>query len=409
MKKWLFPLCVALLLGVTACGPGAVSEESPPPVSRPADTAAPTPVPAGGVSVHTDWSKLGEKAAPLPEIGGRWYEEYTDTLLPRDDYGMLIPYAGLRLLDDWPSANGCLWGLMTADGVAVTEAVFSNVYRASYYSDYGSGNYGYIPHPLLVLSKGDATLDENQWDPAKIAIAAADGSWCTDFDYRCVRSHQNGLLLYLNDGLAFMDPNGVILHRYSAAEMGLTEREFASLLSGAQFGDGVGGRWEGDYLTIDWADDTTQAVQLFHVSTGERSVLSYDEWQAYSAEQAAPQQGGGAQEERAAILERVLADLPPEESGQGEWLQDGLLGDDAAGLLRVTTHSGDDAKITYYTADGTRISQLDNWSDPFGRAWYRRVDLKGGLIEMLDLNTASYYDINTMECVFRRYLGYDTE
>lgn len=32
-----------------------------------------------------------------------------------------------------------------------------------------------------------------------------------------------------------------------------------------------------------------------------------------------------------------------------------------------------------------------------------------GLIEVLDLNTASYYDLETMDCVFETYLGYEAD
>lgn len=407
MKKWLFPLCAALLLGVTACTPGAVSKESPPPVSPLANTAPPTPVPTAAVSVHTDWSKLGEKPGPLPEIKSRRYEKYTDTLIPKDDYGMLIPYAGSRLLDDWPAANGCLWGLMTTEGVVVTDPVFSSAYRASYYSDYDSGNYGNIPLPLLVLTKGDPTLGVEAWDAARIAIAASDGSWVTDFEYLGVRAYDNGLLLCTADSLTLMEPDGRILNRYTPADLGLPEKEFKWLLSAVISYEGCGGNWVGDYVSLKWTDDTITAICLFQVSTGQQITMLYDEWNAYLTANQVLSQPGERESARAVVLERMLADLLPEQNGQGEWITDELLGNDAPGLLRVFCNVDERIETRYYSESGEYIPWLDNWYDTTGRTWYRRVNLKGGLIETLDLDMASYYDIDTMECVFRTYLGYD--
>ena len=111
MRRQLPVLLLALLL--TACAGTQVPEEMPEP----------------GVQVHTDWSHLGERAEPLPTVGGRWYADYTDRLIPRKDYGMLIPYAGLRLQDHWPAMDGCLYGLMTRDGRVVTDPVYSRASR----------------------------------------------------------------------------------------------------------------------------------------------------------------------------------------------------------------------------------------------------------------------------------------
>ena len=59
-------------------------------------------------------------------------------------------------------------------------------------------------------------------------------------------------------------------------------------------------------------------------------------------------------------------------------------------------------QTTYYRQDGTPLPELTQ-----GGKWYQRVNVVGGLIEVLDLNTATYYDLETMECVFCTYLGYE--
>ena len=95
----LLTLLVACAAPAGASTPGSTVAPTltatPVPSSAPAGTEAPT--------VCTDWSKLGARETPASPVGTRWYADYTDTLLPRDDYGMLVPYAGLRLMDDWPS------------------------------------------------------------------------------------------------------------------------------------------------------------------------------------------------------------------------------------------------------------------------------------------------------------------
>lgn len=406
--KRLFPILCAVLLALTACAPTA-APASPAPSGAPLPTAssAPgtslppeTPAPAEG-GVHTDWSRLEPRKAPLPAVGTRWYEDYTDALPPGDDYGLLIPYAGLRLMDDWPAYTGCVYGLMTAEGAVVVDPVFGSVSRASYYDG------GYRRLSLLLLSKGDPAL-EDAWDPARVAVAAADGSWCTGFDYRCARASREGLLLFTEDSLSLMTPEGEIRNRYSPADLEITQEEFDGLLSDASWGEGVGGEWCGDYLTLAWADEGANSVWLYRISAGEKILMSYEDWQAYRSEREPAPSEDPREAERQAILDSMLADR----AGQhcwGEWLQDELLGSDVPALMRLMTEEGETIRTAYYTEDGTRIPVLDDWSDEMGTRWYRQVRLVGGLVECLDWNTASYYDLNTQACVFRTCLGYEGE
>lgn len=429
--KRLLPICAALLLALTACTPPADPSPSPGGVQMP--SAAESPVPSQGLTVRTDWSKLEPRPDPLPRVGSRWYADYTADLIPREDYGELIPYAGLRLLDDWPASTGCLYGLMTTDGAAVTDPVFSSVSRAGY----GGGVL-----PLLVLRKGDPTLDDN-WDPAMLAVAAADGSWVTGYDYRCCRASQQGLLLLTKERLTAMGADGQILHSYSPEEMGLSQKEFDRLFSDVLSYEGVGGTWCGDYISLDWMDDSTTAVRLYQLSTGELTAMGHDEWNDYYAAQSGDSSWEWTAGNGSTTLTRggeshviphstpdgwveVQGDLvlfsnscavytldgkeilPPRDHASVSWMRDAL-GD--GGLLAVTDYSGESIIITYYRPDGTPVPLpiLDGWQDTMGTRWYRQAGLVGGLIELLDWNTASYYDLDTGECVFRTYLGYEGE
>lgn len=427
MRRALLGGALALLLALGACAAPAVT---PTPASA-------TPEPSAGpgeLRVHTDWSALGEREEPLPTVGTRWYEGYTGALIPRDDYGTLIPYAGLRLMDDWPAAVGCLYGLMTRDGVVVTDPVYSNVYHPGYLGADG----GWYTQPLLVLSRGDPSLGEETWNPARYAVAAADGSWCTDFAYRCVQAGQEGLLLFTQDALSVMDPSGAITGTYSLGELGISREEFGGLLSDIAFGDGVGGSWYGGYLSLGWADDRAEQVKIFRFATREPEVMSYGAWSALSgvaywevdsrAGETVLTRGeerhtipygtpdGWAEVQGDLVLfsqggavytlegEEILA---PGKNRSASWVRDRLLGDAAPGLMAVYTYGEEGGSVAYFRPDGTHIPLLEDWEDLLGARWYRQAGLVGGLIEKLDWNTASYYDPDTLTCVLRTYLNYE--
>jgi hypothetical protein len=426
MRRYALPLA-ALLLVLAACTPTAElspthSAETPPAVSPS------PPAPSGALTVRTDWSKLEPRPAPLPEVGNRWYEGYIAELIPRDDYGELVPYAGLRLMDDWPAADGCMYGLMTKNGVVITDPVFSSVYRPE-------------GVPLLVLRQGDRALGE-EWDPARISVAATDGSWCTGFDYRLCRGTPEGLLLFRADRLTLMAPDGAILHQYAPGDLGLTQEQFAGLMNDVQWGEGIGGQWYGDCLSLAWADDTASAVLIYQISAARQTVISYEEWDAFCAAeyedlygddwvvQSAPGETVVTRGEERYVIPFGVDDrrvevrgdlvlftgwgaaytldgreiLPPEEQVHVEaYMEDGT-----AVLLALTRQEGDGPnRVSYYLPDGTPVPMLDSWGRLEGGAWYRQMSLRNGLIELLDRDTATYYDAKTLECVFRTCLGYD--
>lgn len=367
MRRALFPLLLCLLL----CACATVSPEpqgEPPEAIQPAEESGP--------AVYTDWSKLGRRE-PLPEtVGSRWYGDYMDELLPRDDYGPLVPYAGLRLMDDWPAATGCLYGLMTQDGVVVTEPVYGRITCPNGLSQ--SGPYAL---PLLVLKRFDET-SEDDWDPAAYAVAARDGSWCTPFDY-CGYSHsEQGLLLFRQDSVTVMAPDGEILRVWTVEEMDVSQKVFDDVLGNVVWSEGFGGLHKGDYMAIDWVDNGAyDRVLCFDLVNGGLAEVpetqlfaDYPEWER-----------------------------PPSPVPDANFRPDSVLGVDAPGLLQKSDYSGDRPVTTYYREDGTPLPELtDN-----GERWYRQVNLIDGLVEVLDWNTATYYDLETWECVFRTYLSYE--
>ena len=112
MKHALAALLAVLMLLLAACVPAAQTEETVSPAPSGTHTLAPqgtgepfvftrdnfprlngsTSAVESGPLVHTDWSQL-TPYQPFEAVEERWYEEYTDRLIPREDYGTLVPYA----------------------------------------------------------------------------------------------------------------------------------------------------------------------------------------------------------------------------------------------------------------------------------------------------------------------------
>jgi len=255
------------------------------------------------------------------------------------------------------------------------------VYRPGGYDDVGK------PYtlPLLVLKKGENTGIENQ-NPDRYAVAAADGRWCTPFDYLAVLSSGYGLILVTADSLTVMTPEGDIEKTWTVPEIGIAQSEFDSMLSEIYWGDGgYSGMRRGDYLALGWEPDSDYTkIRCFDLINGGITVMSYEEWESLTV------YPDWSQEENTAVPGAELK-------------KDDMLGPDAPGLLSLTEYTDTDVTVTHYLEDGTPLPQFTL----YGMKWYQRVAMVGGLIEVLDWNTASYYEADTLECRFRTYLNYE--
>lgn len=364
-------LAVFLLLLLCACTVNQPEQTTEPP---PVEELPPVEEPNSGV--YTDWSKLGERE-PLPEVvGSRWYEDYTNALIPREDYGPLIPYAGLRLMDNWPAMTGCLYGLMTRDGAVVTDPVYSSVSCPN-----GFGREGFYTLPLLVLEQADEAAGEEDWDLAAYAVAARDGSWCTPFDYCGYAHSEEGLLLFQPDSITVMAPDGEIQRVWTVEETGFSQEAFDSMLNSISWGEGWSGSRTENYMAIDWVENGEyNRVLCFDLVTGELCEIPDEEFYAGYPE----------------------GEDHPSPIPDAYFQQDSLLGSGAPGLLVKSDYSENGVTAAYFREDGTPLPQLTP-----DDLWYCQVNLIDGLVEVLDWNMASYYDLETWECVFRTYLNYE--
>lgn len=167
MKKTVFLLLVALLLLCGGCTPKTV--ETPPPT--------PSNIIPDDPAVKTDWSQLTPYER-LEPIYTRRYAEFTDTLIPADDYGPLIPFLGDKL--GGLNGEGCRYGLVTLQGEIVVDPVFSLVWQGGHV---GNG-WDQPVTPYFLVSKEQSTSAIDEWSEAtRWALMAGDGSWITDFKY----------------------------------------------------------------------------------------------------------------------------------------------------------------------------------------------------------------------------------
>ena len=384
--------CIAMMLAVLLVLSGCTAKKEPPPV-----TPSPTPIQSeeqgGELTIYTDWSKLDDRKEPLPTAGLRWYDDFTGQLIVRNDYGPLIPYAGLRLMDDWPASTGCLYGLMTTDGVVVTDAVYSSVTSPCYYV---GGEARPVSHPLLMLNMGIQT-DEGDGDVRKYyAIAANNGSWCTEFCYRGMRAFKDGLLLFEDEQITYMSPLGEIINVWTMSGLGLTKEEIDSIYYGLDWGENYFGQWYDDYFCLGSTNETNEEVFLIHLPTGQKETMASSAfWEAISQ----------FSEDSQSSLEGLTANLPPENCTAINYLWDSFSNDGIPAMISATQHSVNGDYNIFFLYDGTPLPEFTKIS----KLWYYSVRPVGGLIEVLDLNTASYYNIKTMDCVFRIYLGYESD
>ena len=123
---------IALLCALAACGRSA---------AEPSQNATATTEAADASQAEP--KALSFQLPSLPDIGAydgktkveRWYDTFQDHLTARDDYGTLIPFIGamqdcgyIEELQQGEARTAERYGLMTADGKIVVDAVYGQIY-----------------------------------------------------------------------------------------------------------------------------------------------------------------------------------------------------------------------------------------------------------------------------------------
>ena len=253
---------------------------------QPDPSTAPEPVPADppSVQVQVDWSKLeqskGDAAHPDYDAG-RWYDATVTNLIPCEDYGPLYPYVGSLAQNMVPWMEGGypspVYGLMTREGKVVTDPVYQGVNQPTYrHGDQIKA------HPVLVLSKADENWNTPEiTNGQRYAVAALDGSWCTEFEFWSYAINDESLFLVGPAGTTWLNPNSGERLDWSWSALGLGEEDIISLLEDLMWVYGF--RWldDGVFLGLTNTDNWEHAqARLFHPEDGSITLISRQEWES---------------------------------------------------------------------------------------------------------------------------------
>ncbi len=344
----------------------------------------------------------------LPDIivGSRRYEEYTDHLIPADDYGPLVAYIGGRE----PEKQG----LMTLDGEIVTDPVYSMVFRTGGEENFGSGES--VKHDLLILRKG---VDEVE----SLALAALDGSWVIETDAKRWTDDVNELRFFSETAMTIYSADGKEQGVYPYADMELSEEFHEIFMEHIDWGAGMTGQRRGKYIVLFQYGDDVVAVNM---ESGETGVVPYEEYMSEAAPEDLPglrtevtgdstvytvgeesftlphvSEAGGydifilsdcAAFADGAVYMKDGTELYPAEDGcvlTGH--RDRLDGN--GGVIVRTVLGGKNASAKCIRADGTELELPAGWTGG-------KLSVVGGLIEIEELESVRYYDMETGELVF---------
>jgi len=211
-------LAMLVLCSIAACKKG----EQRPPFLAPPDPAPPREM---SIAVKTDYSHLTPYVPPHNKYT-RLHDGPLTEFVPSEDYGMLLPYASAVTFPDG-SLRESKYGLVTIDGVIVTDPVYDMVSSAAgYYYGYYGYNSAQAPLPPAYMLSVIVPGTQTQWgDETRQAACALDGSWVTPFDYVNIIFTENVAILmrsYESYDIDVYDYSGNLL--YNMLDLEWTKR-----------------------------------------------------------------------------------------------------------------------------------------------------------------------------------------
>lgn len=250
--------------------------------------------------VRADWSRLeGERTAHRqPDVdGGRWYPEFTDRLIPGEDYGPLIPYLGSLVYpyQRWENPTGemqeywyevdAFYGLMTREGKIVVDPVYQS---ADSYSYRWQGEE--LALPVLILHRSDpvwAETDEERYAElySRYAVAAENGRWATDFEFLRYTNRGDQLLLAGPQGLTQLDSVTGSQKNWTWEDLGVREEEVSTTLNQIRWIYGL--TWTEHGVLVGTAREETgdssasSCFRIFQPENGEISWVDEAQWEAW--------------------------------------------------------------------------------------------------------------------------------
>ena len=151
------------------------------------------PVPDSGWNVLTDYSWL-TPYRPANAMVSRLHDGPLPELIPSGDYGLLLPYAGLASTLDYGGIQVTKYGLVTMDGVIVTDVVYDDINIVYDNTDYSVSNkLKQLPaYRLRIDVSSEYGSEYREW---RYAACALNGSWVTPFDYVNITFSRNTITL----------------------------------------------------------------------------------------------------------------------------------------------------------------------------------------------------------------------
>ena len=165
-------------------------------------------------NVKTDYSVLSPYVS-RSSMYSRLNNEAMTELMPNNDYGMLLPYAGSYVVTEYNRIQIQKYGLVSVKGVAVTDPVYDSVNMGELYI----GSPKRFPVYLLGM---DQPNSENSYYTIRLhAVCALDGSWVTPLEYMNVSFSETVMTMvrdYGNYDIDVFDLKGNLL--YNVSEFG---------------------------------------------------------------------------------------------------------------------------------------------------------------------------------------------
>jgi len=126
--------------------------------------------------VITDNSNLTPFSPPHP-MHSRLSHGSLSELVPSNSYGRILPYTSVATMNDG-SMRVTKFGLVTADGMVLTDLIYDSIITAAYTTGLSSE-----PRPAYHLRISGTETDFMYGDGSQNAACALDGSWITSFEY----------------------------------------------------------------------------------------------------------------------------------------------------------------------------------------------------------------------------------
>ena len=246
--------------------------------------------PPNAIQVEVDWSKLEEKPAPQPDLdAGRWFDTSVDKLILRTDYGPLYSYVGTTVTrtGSWTDEFGTehtwtdpfgspVYGLMTRDGKVVTDPIYQSVYQPLY--RFGTE---VTALPVLLLGRAEVQWGDEPGNGIRYAVAARDGSWCTDFEFWVYGLRGGSLLLAGPEGVTRLDCDTDPTRSWfwSWEELDVSTVDLPEVMEAIQYLYGFQWTEKGAFLGLTDPDDwESTSIRLLDPYTGEISYHSRQQW-----------------------------------------------------------------------------------------------------------------------------------